>query len=100
MPILTGPSEIALRSIAELVQSTVKYGPSSSIELPFRKPSSCIHFSTSTITAPSRTPCLVAQEITLLSEINISGLWHAFANASSAVTQSPCTSLPHMEYFL
>ena len=48
-------------------------------------------------TAPSRTPCLVAQAMTSASEMKISGSLHAFANASSAVTQSPWTSLPHIE---
>src|SRR5690349_11893095 len=35
--------------------------------------------------------------MTSSSETKISGLWQALANASSAVTQSPCTSLPHIE---
>src|ERR1700745_3895788 len=47
--------------------------------------------------APSSTPCLVAHAMTSASEMKISGLLHALANASSAVTQSPWTSLPHIE---
>jgi hypothetical protein len=35
--------------------------------------------------------------MTWASGMKISGLLHALANASSALTQSPCTSLPHMD---
>ena len=51
------------------------------------------------MTAPSRTPCLVAQAFASASDMKISGLLHAFAKASSAVTQSPWSSLPQNEIF-
>jgi hypothetical protein len=47
----------------------------------------------------SRTPCVAAHAMTSSSEMKISGLLQALANASSGVTQSPCTSLPHIEIY-
>ncbi len=43
--------------------------------------------------------CRVAQAMTSSSEMKISGLLVALAKASSAVTQSPWASLPHIEIF-